>query len=309
MGLHIASFGNATLPSLVLIHGWGMHGGVWQPVLDELAQHFHLHIVDLPGMGYSSPLAGFSVAGFEGAGMPSAACSDANMDGNFMQQDMAVAHIPYMQALVNELLRLLPVHAHLCGWSFGGQVAMQLALQHPSAVNKLVLVGCTPKFVNSVEAQATRDVGDSSAGSRTTGDWQYGMQATVFHKFAHSVSQDYQTTLLKFLTLQCMGASDARHTVKQLRASLLERPEPDAASLRLGLHSLLENDFRVLAGQISQPALVVHGDRDTLAPVAAAHWLAEHLPQARSALFTGASHAPFLSHPQQFNAALMQFLR
>jgi len=42
-------------------------------------------------------------------------------------------------------------------------------------------------------------------------------------------------------------------------------------------------------------------------PVAAACWLAEHLPNARLEIFLGASHAPFLSEPERFAALLRQF--
>ncbi|MEO6118672.1 MAG: alpha/beta fold hydrolase, partial [Methylotenera sp.] len=47
--LHIESTG--TGPNLVLLHGWGMHGAVWQPLVKKLSKIFTLHLVDLPGMG------------------------------------------------------------------------------------------------------------------------------------------------------------------------------------------------------------------------------------------------------------------
>ncbi len=65
MSLYIEKFAcaehatrNTASSPLVLIHGWGMHGGVWQPLLEQLASHFCLYVIDLPGMGYSAPLAG-----------------------------------------------------------------------------------------------------------------------------------------------------------------------------------------------------------------------------------------------------------
>ena len=55
MSLHVKIFGAG--PDLVLLHGWAMHGGIWSGVRDRLAQHFRLHLVDLPGHG-SSPACG-----------------------------------------------------------------------------------------------------------------------------------------------------------------------------------------------------------------------------------------------------------
>ncbi len=38
---------------LVLLHGWGLNSGVWHCIIDRLAPHFRLHLVDLPGYGRS----------------------------------------------------------------------------------------------------------------------------------------------------------------------------------------------------------------------------------------------------------------
>ncbi|GAL23196.1 biotin synthesis protein bioH [Vibrio maritimus] len=40
-------------PDLVLVHGWGMNGAVWSACSRELAKHFTVHTVDLPGYGLS----------------------------------------------------------------------------------------------------------------------------------------------------------------------------------------------------------------------------------------------------------------
>lgn len=244
---------------LVLIHGWGMHGGVWQPLVKKLSQSFELHIVDLPGMGLSHDMVA------------------ENLD------DMVAALLP-----------VLPPRANVLGWSLGGLVAMRLAMQHPTLVEKLVLVGSTPRFVNTAPD-------DPQA-------WQYGMAAAVFQKFAQQVGADYAATLIKFLTLQCMGANDARSTIKQLRQALAGRPVPSALALESALNVLLQNDLRSDLPVLQQPVLLIHGDRDTLAPVQAANWLVQHLPHASLRVIAGAGHAPFLSHTAQFIESVHDFL-
>ena len=84
------------IPNLVLIHGWGMHGGVWQPVIKKLSQHFNLHIIDLPGMGFSRPIE------------PS-----------------------HLEAVAKKVIEVLPDNADVCGWSFGTHIAMKVALMQP----------------------------------------------------------------------------------------------------------------------------------------------------------------------------------
>ena len=54
MALHIEIVGDG--PPLVLLHGWGLHGGVFAPLVDRLSDRFRMHLVDLPGHGYSLSL-------------------------------------------------------------------------------------------------------------------------------------------------------------------------------------------------------------------------------------------------------------
>ncbi|MFA7399518.1 MAG: pimeloyl-ACP methyl ester esterase BioH [Sideroxydans sp.] len=107
--MHIEAIGSG--PPLVLIHGWGMHGGVWSDVAQRLSADFSVHSVDLPGFGASAPLA---------------------------------------KTDLDSLMQSLSEHFHdpvnVCGWSLGGQVAMHWAVREPTNVNKLVVVACTPCF-------------------------------------------------------------------------------------------------------------------------------------------------------------------
>ena len=38
---------------LVLLHGWGLNAKVWDCITPQLASHFTLHLVDLPGYGFA----------------------------------------------------------------------------------------------------------------------------------------------------------------------------------------------------------------------------------------------------------------
>jgi len=253
MRLHVEVGGNGS--DLVLIHGWGMHGGIWDGVRDALSQRYRLHVVDLPGMGHS-PLSA----------------------------------TPYrLEQLAQDVVEAIPPQADICGWSLGGQVAMQLALENPEKVRRLLLVGSTPRFVNSA-------------------DWQHGIDAKVFRQFAHNVATDYEETMTRFLGLQAFGGEASRSQMRELRERFVDRPPPAPNALRLALDILLHTDLRGQLARLQLPLLLLHGERDTLAPVAAAHWMAEHLPQARLRVIAGASHAPFLSHPASFLTEITGFL-
>lgn len=207
---------------------------------------------------------------------------------------------PYhLHALAEKVAERLPANADVLGWSLGGQVAMRIALDYPDLVRRMVLVGSTPCFVN-------KSFDADHAEYKTT--WECGIDPEVFSNFADSVNEDYHKTMTQFLTLQCMGASDARATVKLLRGKFAERPAPSSQTLFRALDILLETDLRAEVTRLRKPTLLIHGDRDTLAPVQAAHWMMQNLPLGFLRVMAGASHAPFLSHQDHFIEALIQFL-
>jgi pimeloyl-[acyl-carrier protein] methyl ester esterase len=80
-------------------------------------------------------------------------------------------------------------------------------------------------------------------------------------------------------------------------------PAPHAA--RATLDALAEADLRGLVPLArGLPALVVHGEADTVCAPAAGRWLAAELPRARLLLLPGAGHAPHLTRSPAVNDAL-----
>lgn len=175
------------------------------------------------------------------------------------------------------------------GWSLGGVVALAWAHAHPARVRRLVLVGTTPKFV----------AGDG---------WPHAVAPLTLARFADELRVAPRATLQRFLTLQVQGGEAGRATLAVLRQALLARGVPEPAALSGALHALAGADLRARVPAIRQPTLVVAGTRDTLVPPAASAWLAARLPEARHIALDGAAHAPFLSHPQAFLAAVQGFL-
>jgi len=189
---------------------------------------------------------------------------------------------PYdLQHLEQEVAQAMPARAGLVGWSLGGLVAQRLALNLPQRVARLMLVGSTPCFVQRP-------------------DWPHGIEAALLQSFAHDLERDYAATLMRFLTLQVRNGENVRTVLKYLRMALFARGMPSAEVLRAGLDILLENDLRAEIGKLVLPLSIVHGERDMLAPVAAARWLAAQVPGARLTLIADCAHAPFLSHPKVF---------
>ncbi len=127
-------------------------------------------------------------------------------------------------------------------------------------------------------------------------------------KFAAELEQSHAATLRRFIALQLRGSENERELLALLREQLFSRGEPDMAALRGGLDILRDADLRGELQHISQPTLVIAGERDKLTPPEASYYLAQAMPSARVVEVAGAAHAPFLSHPEIFVEQVKSFL-
>ncbi len=114
MSLHVEVTGRGG--PLVLLHGWGMHGGIWGELAAQLAQGHEVHCVDLPGHGGSAPAGEFT-----------------------------------LEFVCGKLAEQFKGPVNLLGWSLGGMIAQHWAVRYPQQVKKLVLVASTPCFASRAD--------------------------------------------------------------------------------------------------------------------------------------------------------------
>jgi pimeloyl-[acyl-carrier protein] methyl ester esterase len=135
MTLHVETRGRGR--DLVLLHGWGLHSGVWEELAPLLETRFRVHAVDLPGHGRSGDAAARS-----------------------------------FDETADDIAQALPRDAVLCGWSLGGLLAQRIARRFPARLGALVLVGSTPCFLrrgdwaHGMERQTLQDFGRGLAQDR-----------------------------------------------------------------------------------------------------------------------------------------------
>ncbi|MFQ2276569.1 pimeloyl-ACP methyl ester esterase BioH [Aeromonas hydrophila] len=190
--------------------------------------------------------------------------------------------------LAEQVATVLPEKCHLLGWSLGGLVASQLALTHPERLHSLITVASSPCFM-------ARD------------EWP-GIAPKVLTGFNQMLAGDFKQTIERFLAIQAMGSEHARDDIRQLRHWLAERPAPQLAALEAGLGLLAEVDLRDELTPLSLPWLRIYGRLDSLVPKASIPLLDERYPASRSVVLEKASHAPFISHPQQFIEIIEHFV-
>ena len=96
--------------NLLLIHGLGSSGADWEFQVRALERRFRVIVPDLPGSGYSPP--------FEG--------------------DFSISDFADVQWALLDHLKGSP--ANIAGFSLGGAVALEMALQRPQSVPRLALI-------------------------------------------------------------------------------------------------------------------------------------------------------------------------
>jgi pimeloyl-ACP methyl ester carboxylesterase len=112
-GMHVVHDGPRQAPPLLLIHGSGVSGGSWDPMVPALAGHHHVIRVDLPGCGQSPPAPSYDVS----------------------------AQADRVAALLDDLgLRRVAAVGH----SSGGYIITALAEQRPDLVGSLALISTGP---------------------------------------------------------------------------------------------------------------------------------------------------------------------
>ncbi len=187
--------------------------------------------------------------------------------------------------MAEQVLAQAPDKAIWLGWSLGGLVASQIALTHPERVQALVTVASSPCF----SAQA---------------EWP-GIKSEVLAGFQQQLSNDFQRTVERFLALQTMGTETARQDARTLKSTVLSLPMPEVEVLNGGLEILKTADLRESLASLTLPHLRIYGYLDGLVPRKIVPLLDEQWPQSESLIVAKAAHAPFISHPTEFCAALM----
>ncbi len=242
-------------PPLVLLHGWGMSSAIFADMIQSLAKEFRLLIPDLRGHGHSEP-------------------------GQDYRLDSFVSDIrSWLDSLQIESCRLI-------GWSFGGQIALQLAATALLPIERMVLVSSTPKFCQSA-------------------DWEFGLPTVQVRAMQRRFQRDPVATRDEFVAMMFAGDSNAAPLVMKGHEPLIL---PDFEAGKQTLTTLEIGDLRGILRGLQTPTLVHHGKSDTIIPVSAGSFLAGQIPNAIASLWDNVGHAPFLSAPERSQSLWKEFL-
>ncbi len=259
-----ADYGSGPEEPVVFIHGWTSNWQCWLENIPAMAAPGRRVIaLDLPGSGLSEmPVEKISISGY--ARTVEALC-----------EHLGLATIVVI------------------GNSMGGFISAELAIAHPSRVERLVLVSAA---------------GISSASMRNGPAIAFGraLQIGVGQRWKHSTKHP---VLLRPRLRHVAVSTVFRHPTR-ISTDLLY--EMMGGMGRDGFYDqLIANisyDYTERLGEIAAPTLVVWGREDGLVPLADAYEYDRIIPDSRLLILEDTGHVPMAERPQAFNEAVLSFV-
>lgn len=249
--LHYEAAGKG--PAVVFVHGGLVDSRQWDDQFREFSKRYRVVRYDLRGFGRSDAPAG------------------------------QFSHVEDLRTLL-DFLKV--ERATLVGLSLGGIVAADFALEHPRAVERIVLVGAGLRGAQLPvdEKLVAIYLSSQQDGAERYADKQLG---TPFFAAATPSNARARARLREMLVHN-------HKALKTLAPGVVQFPEPPTVE-------------RLAA--IKAPTLVVIGSIDHPNLIAIADILHTKIPGARKVVMPGASHHPPVEQPKEFNRILSDYLR
>jgi pimeloyl-ACP methyl ester carboxylesterase len=237
-------------PPLLLVHGLMMTGEMFKTVIEPLATRHHLIVPDLRGHGRSR-------------GLPP----------------------PYTSAQLAADLSNLLGHLHIdstavLGYSHGGAIAQQLALDHPKQCSRLVLA-CTYAF----------------------------NMAT----FIEQLEGRFAPLLLRVLGIKrfvrfviSLGLKPSDREKLAWTAKLIAGQDRDL--MLIAWKEAMAFDSRRRLAEIKCPTLIIAAENDEGVPFHHAKMLRDGIPGSQLIIVDGADHALIWERPEEFVRIVEKFL-
>jgi pimeloyl-ACP methyl ester carboxylesterase len=178
---------------------------------------------------------------------------------------------------------------HVVGFSLGGMIAQQLALDHPHLVQRLILLGTGPR----------------------------GGEGMTFTELSPEEQADPVAFLLgAFFSPSEASQAAGREYMKRLDSRKEDRDLPVSRNSAVAQLAAIREWGTIPAigryatlKKITHPTLIVHGNKDIVVAPINALILAEHLPNAQLIVYSDSSHGAQYQHAKLFLEHVKLFLR
>lgn len=202
------------------------------------------------------------------------------------------AHVADLEAVVRAEAK--PVPATLCGFSWGGLLALLFAIEHPELVDRLALIGPAPTFPEA-RASYNREFERRQA------------QPAVAAARAELSQSGLRERNPEAFWKKAFELSVAGYFKEPSRAKNLTPFRVGARAQKAVWESLKGMDLRERLKSVTARTLILHGRHDPV-PLSASEALVEILPNARLVVFEDSGHALYAEETDRFVSEMNAFL-
>ena len=241
---------------LVMIRGVGSNVDHWYDQVPALSQKFQLLVFDNRGIARSS-----------------------DPGGPFSIRDMAADTTALMDAVGIK-------KAHVLGYSMGGMIAQEMALNYPKKIAGLILVATDCGISLRIKAKPETTRLFSEMIRLGTDDAKLAAAGYLFAKQTFERKQD---VIQRYTEVSQRFAASQKMLAKQWAA-------------------VTQHDACKRLPHISSPTLAITSSEDVLIPPQNAAILTERIPDAQMVSIDGGGHLFLIEQPRQFNQAVIKFL-
>jgi len=182
----------------------------------------------------------------------------------------------------------------LVGFSMGGgEVARYIGTHGTDRVAQAVFAAAVPPYL-----AATADNPGGAIDEATVQSLVEGVRGDRY-----AFLEGFLTTFFDASGTQTVS-EPLRHALWVIGAGASPKGTEDC------IRAFSRTDFRADLTKVDVPTLVIHGDSDAIVPFeASGRRTADSVPGAKLVVVEGAPHGVNASHPEEFNRALLDFLR